>query len=177
MRAVMVRRHGGPEVLGHVEVADPQAGAGQLLVEVAAAGVNFVDTYVRQGRPPYVSDLPYVPGVEGAGTVIEVGPGVDGVAVGDRVAWTGVPGSYAERVVVPTDQAVPVPVDLELTVAAAIMLQGCTAHYLVSSCYPVAVDDPVVVHAAAGGVGLLLTQMMRIPGWHRHRHHLDPGQG
>ncbi len=144
--------------------SDPQAGGGQLLVEIAAAGVNFVDSYVRQGRPPYVSELPYLPGVEGAGTVAEVGPGVDGFAVGDRVAWTGVPGSYAERVVVPADQVVPVPVELDLTVAAALMLQGCTAHYLVSSCYPVAVDDPIVVHAAAGGVGLLLTQMIKMRG-------------
>jgi NADPH2:quinone reductase len=164
MRAVVVKEHGGPEVLQVTDMQAPQAGPDQLLVDVAAAGVNFMDTYRRQGRPSYVGDLPYVPGAEGAGTVAAVGPGVSGFAVGDRVAWTGVPGSYAEQVAVPADSAVPVPAGVELQTAAAAMLQGMTAHYLATSTYPVADGDPVVVHAAAGGVGLLLTQMVRMRG-------------
>jgi NADPH:quinone reductase len=105
-----------------------------------------------------------VPGAEGAGSVAAVGPGVADFAPGDRVAWTGVPGSYAEQVVIPADRAVPVPDALDLSVAAAVMLQGMTAHYLCHSTYPVAADDPAVVHAAAGGVGLLLTQMVKMRG-------------
>jgi NADPH:quinone reductase len=160
MRAVVVKQHGGPEVLQISDREVPQAGPGQLVVEIAAAGVNFMDIYQRQGNSPYAGDLPYVPGAEGAGTVVAVGPGVSDFAEGDRVAWTGVPGSYAEQVVVPADRAVPVPDGLDLQVAAAVMLQGMTAHYLSHSTYPVAQGDPVVVHAAAGGVGLLLTQMV-----------------
>jgi NADPH2:quinone reductase len=164
MRAIVVRQHGRPEVLQIAEMPDPRPGPGQLLVEVAAAGVNFMDIYQRQGNPPYASDLPYVPGAEGAGTVAGVGPDVQGFADGDRVAWTGVPGSYAERVVLPAGSAVPVPDGLDLQVAAAVMLQGLTAHYLSNSTYPVAGGDHVVVHAAAGGVGLLLTQMVKMRG-------------
>ncbi len=159
MRAVVVESNGGPEVLQAGERPDPSPGPGQLLVDVAAAGVNFMDIYQREGRPPYGGGLPYVPGAEGAGTVAATGAGVSGFAPGHRVAWTGVPGSYAERAVIPADRAVPVPAGLDLEVAAAVMLQGMTAHYLCHSTYPVAPGDPVVVHAAAGGVGLLLTQM------------------
>jgi NADPH:quinone reductase len=164
MRAVMVTQHGGPEVLVAADRAAPQAGPGQLLVDVAAAGVNYMDIYQRQGRPPYAGNLPYVPGAEGAGTVTAAGPGVSGFAVGDKVAWTGVPGSYAEQVAVPAGSAVPVPAGIELRTAAAVMLQGMTAHYLATSTYPVADGEHVVVHAAAGGVGLLLTQMARMRG-------------
>ncbi|MEV1289590.1 quinone oxidoreductase [Micromonospora sp. NPDC049679] len=164
MRAVVVERHGGPEVLAVAERADPKAGPGQLLVDVVAAGVNFMDIYQREGRPPYASGVPYVPGAEGAGSVVAVGAEVTEFALGDRVAWTGVPGSYAEQVVVPADRAVPVPDGVELEAAAAVMLQGMTAHYLCHSTYPVAAGDAVVVHAAAGGVGLLLTQMVKIRG-------------
>jgi NADPH:quinone reductase len=165
MRAVIGSQHGGPEVLQIGEVAPPEPGPGQLLVDVAAAGVNYMDIYQREGRPPYASAmLPYVPGAEGAGTVVAVGPGVSGFAVGDRVAWTQVPGSYAEQVAVPVALAVPVPEGMDLSVAAAVMLQGMTAHYLCHSTYPVAQGDPVVVHAAAGGVGLLLTQMIAMRG-------------
>ena len=164
MRAVVVKQHGGPEVLEVGDREAPHAGPGQLVVDVAAAGVNFMDIYQRQGNPPYTGDLPYVPGAEGAGTVAAVGPGVADFAEGDRVAWTGVPGSYAEQVIVPADRAVPVPEEVDLRVAAAVMLQGTTAHYLSSSTYPVAEGDPVVVHAAAGGVGLLLTQMVKMRG-------------
>lgn len=165
MRAVIGSRHGGPEVLQIGEVAPPEPGPGQLLVDVAAAGVNYMDIYQREGRPPYASaTLPYVPGAEGAGTVAAVGPGVSDFAVGDRVAWTQVPASYAEQVAVPAALAVPVPEGMDLSVAAAVMLQGMTAHYLCHSTYPVAQGDPVVVHAAAGGVGLLLTQMIAMRG-------------
>jgi NADPH2:quinone reductase len=164
MRAIVVRRAGGPEVLEPAELPDPQPGAGQLLVDVTAAGVNFMDIYQRQGNPPYVPELPYVPGAEGAGAVAAVGPGVTGFAVGDRVAWTGVPGSYAERVVLPAGRAVPVPDRIDLQVAAAVMLQGMTAHYLAKDTFPVGPGDAVVVHAAAGGVGLLLTQMATMRG-------------
>jgi NADPH:quinone reductase len=164
MRAIVVGRHGGCDVLQIAETSAPAPGPGQLLVDVAAAGVNFMDIYQREGRPPYVSQLPYIPGAEGAGTVAQAGPEASDFAVGDRVAWSGVPGSYAEQVVVPASAAVPVPPGTDLTVAAAAMLQGMTAHYLCHSSYPVADGDPVVVHAAAGGVGLLLTQMVVLRG-------------
>jgi len=164
MRAIVVRRHGGPEVLQGTDLPDLRPGAGQLLVDVAAAGVNFMDIYQREGRPPYADDLPYVPGGEGAGTVARAGPDVPGFAVGDRVAWTGVPGSYAAQVVLPAGRAVPVPDGVDLRVAAAVLLQGLTAHYLSSDTFAVRDGDPVVVHAAAGGVGLLLTQMVKMRG-------------
>jgi len=164
MRAIVVRRTGGPEVLEAAEVPDPQPGAGQLLVDVAAAGVNFMDIYQREGRPPYSPGLPYVPGAEGAGTVLTAGPDVTGFAAGDRVAWTGVPGSYASRAVVPAASALPVPDGVGLETAAAVLLQGMTAHYLSHDTFPVGNGDTVVVHAAAGGVGLLLTQMVTMRG-------------
>jgi len=161
----VVEEHGGPDVLQVREWPSPTPGPGQVLVDVAAAGVNFMDIYQREGRPPYGSGaLPYVPGSEGAGTVVVVGAGVSDVAVGDRVAWTAIPGSYAEQVVIPADRAVPVPAGVELEVAAAVMLQGMTAHYLCHTTYPVAVGEVVVVHAGAGGVGLLLTQMIKMRG-------------
>jgi len=164
MRAVVVTQHGGPEVLRLSDRPAPHAGPGQLVVDVAAAGVNFMDIYQRTGTPPYGGNLPYVPGAEGAGTVAAVGPGVTGFAVGDPVAWTGVPGSYAEQVVIPADRGVAVPDGVDLQVAAAVMLQGTTAHYLSTSTFPVAHGDLAVVHAAAGGVGLLLTQMVKMRG-------------
>jgi NADPH:quinone reductase len=164
VRAIIAERLGGPEVLKLTERDAPEPGPGQLLVDVAAAGVNFADIYRRQGDPPYTGDVPYVPGMEGAGTVAAAGPGVDGPGEGARVAWTGGEGSYAEQVIVPADRAVPVPDGVDLEVAAAVMLQGMTAHYLSHDTYPVAEGDPVVVHAAAGGVGLLLTQMAKMRG-------------
>jgi NADPH2:quinone reductase len=134
-------------------------------VNVAAAGVNYMDIYQREGRPPYASSGgPFIPGAEGAGTVAAPGPEVTGFAPGDRVAWTGVPGSYAEQVLVPAGRAVPVPAEMDLQAAAAVMLQGCTAHYLCHDTYPVSGGDPVVVHAGAGGVGLLLTQLVKMRG-------------
>ena len=164
MRAIMVSRPGGPEVLELTDVPAPEPGPGQLLVGVAAAGVNFMDIYQREGRPQYARPVPFTPGAEGAGTVLATGSGVAGFAAGDRVAWSGVPGSYAEQVAVPAGSAVTVPAGMDLATAAAVMLQGMTAHYLCHSTYPVAEGDPVVVHAAAGGVGLLLTQMVVMRG-------------
>ena len=134
-------------------------GPGQVLVQVAAAGVNFIDIYRRSGV--YPQPVPYVPGSEGAGTVLAVGDGVTEFSAGDHVAWAEGPGSYAEQVAVDARQAVPVPVGVDLKVAAAVMLQGLTAHYLCHSTYPVTEGTVAVVHAAAGGVGLLLTQMIK----------------
>jgi NADPH2:quinone reductase len=159
MRAVVVSELGGPEVLTAGQRPDPEPGPGQVLVEVAAAGVNFKDVYHRSGV--YPQQLPYVPGEEGAGTVLAAGDGADGLAPGDRVAWCAAPGSYAERVAVPAAHAVPVPDGIDLKVAAAVLLQGLTAHYLCRSTYPVQPGQVSVVHAAAGGVGLLLTQMIK----------------
>jgi NADPH2:quinone reductase len=164
MRVVEVSKLGGPDVLALAERDAPQPGPGQLLVHVAAAGVNFMDIYQREGRPPYGRELPFVPGAEGAGTVAALGPGVEGFAVGDRVAWAGVPGSYAEQALIPASSAVLVPDGVDTQIAAAVMLQGITAHYLCHSTYPVAHGDPVLVHAAAGGVGLLLTQLVKMRG-------------
>ncbi len=164
MRAVQVSANGGPEVLELVELDDPVAGPGEVVVQVAASGVNFMDTYQRGGM--YRIPLPAVLGSEGAGRVLAVGEGVTDVAVGDRVAWQGVPGSYAEQVKVPAERAVPVPDGVPDEVAAALLLQGMTAHYLCRSTYAVQDGDTVVVHAGAGGVGLLLTQLVRGLGGH-----------
>ena len=159
MRAIVVAELGGPEVLNLAEQPDPVPGPGRVLVKVAAAGVNFIDIYHRSGH--YPQPVPYVPGVEGAGTVIAAGEGVTGFAAGDRVAWAAAAGSYAEQVTVDAAQLVPVPAGIDLKAAAAVMLQGLTAHYLCRSTFPVAGGAVTVVHAAAGGVGLLLTQMIK----------------
>ncbi len=161
MRAIVVTRHGGPEVLELQDRPAPAPGPGQLLVDVEAAGVNFRDIYERKGGGPYEAETPHLAGVEGAGTVAAVGEGVDGVAPGDRVAWSDAQGSYAEQVLVSANAAVPVPEGIATDVAAAAMLQGSTAHYLASSTYPIQPGDTVIVHAAAGGVGLLLTQIAK----------------
>jgi NADPH:quinone reductase len=162
MRAIVVTETGGPEVLVQAEHPDPEPGPGQVVVEAAAAGVNFIDIYRRAGV--YRQPTPYVPGSEGAGTVVAVGEGVTDVAVGDRVAWHDARGSYAERVVVDAAMTVPVPDGIDLTAAAAVMLQGMTAHYLCRSTFEVKPGTVAVVHAAAGGVGLLLTQMIKTLG-------------
>jgi NADPH:quinone reductase len=161
VRAIVITRNGGPDVLEARDEPEPEAGPGTLLVALEAAGVNFRDVYEREGRAAYANDPPLVCGAEGAGRVLAVGEGVDGFSVGDRVAWAAAPGSCAERVAVPARAAVPVPEGLSSEVAAAAILQGMTAHYLSVSTYPVQPGDDVLVHAAAGGVGLLLTQMVK----------------
>jgi NADPH2:quinone reductase len=155
VRAVVIAEHGGPEVLTVSEIDEPEPGPGRVLAEVAAAGVNFIDVYHREGA--YPMPLPFVLGREGAGRVVALGEGVTEVAVGDLVAWSGAP-SYAERAVVPAAGLVPVPDGVSAETAAGCLLQGMTAHYLLHSTYPVQAGDAVLVHAAAGGMGLLLTQ-------------------
>jgi len=164
MRAISVENQGGPEVLRIADRDDPVPQPGQVVVRVVAAGVNYMDIYQRSGIGVYVQPTPFTPGGEGAGTVIAVGDGVTDVAPGDHVAWAGAPGSYAEQVVLPAERAVPVPNGIDLKVAAAVMLQGLTAHYLCHSTFPVKEGNVAVVHAAAGGVGLLLTQMIKARG-------------
>ena len=154
MHAVVFERNGGPEVLEYKEVADPRPGEGQVLVDVEAAGVNYRDVYEREGHG-YGSEPPAVIGVEGAGTVADTG---------ERVAWVGVAGSYAERVAADRDLLVPVPDGVSSEVAAAALLQGMTAHFLACDSYPIQSGDWVLVHAAAGGVGSLLTQLAKVRG-------------
>ena len=161
MRVVVGERLGGPEVLSVAEREAPRPGPGEVVVDVAAAGVNYMDIYQREGIGSYRPEPPFVPGAEGAGTVAAVGEGVTHLAVGDHVAWAGPGRSYAEQVALPAKGVVPVPDGINLQVAAAAILQGMTAHYLCTSTYPVREGDVAVVHAAAGGVGLLLTQMVK----------------
>jgi NADPH2:quinone reductase len=159
----MVTGYGGTDVLELVELESPSPAAGQLLVDVTVAGVNFRDCYERQGAG-YGGTPPFVTGAEGAGIVAEVGQGVSDVNVGDRVAWSHAPGSYAEQVLVDAASAIPLPTGVSDEIAAAVLLQGMTAHYLSHDVYPVQDGDSVLVHAGAGGVGLLLTQMVRSRG-------------
>ena len=163
MKAVVVEEAGGPDALQVVDRPEPEPGPGELRVDVRAAGVNFIDIYERSGAYPLPT--PFVVGSEGSGVVSAVGDGVDGFSTGDRVAWAMVRGAgYAEQVLLPADRAVPVPEELDDETAAATMLQGMTAHYLTRSTYPVSGGDNVLVHAAAGGMGLLLTQLARAAG-------------
>ncbi len=157
MRAVRVHETGGPQVLGVEQLADPSPGPGQVLVEVAAAGVNFVDTYLRSGAYPL--ELPATLGLEGAGTVVAVGEDVTDRQEGDRVAWADAPGSYASHVIHDAERTVLVPSGVELEQAAALMLQGMTAHYLAHSTHHLDDRDTALVYAAAGGVGRLLVQL------------------
>jgi NADPH:quinone reductase len=164
MRAVVVSRTGGPEVLEIRDLPVPQPGKGELLVDVEAVGVNYRDVYERNGA--YGGSPPFVAGVEGAGTVTAVGENVTEFSAGDRVAWSNAPGSYAEQIALEATRAVPIPDGISREVAAAVLLQGMTAHYLATSTYPVRTGDAVLVHAAAGGVGLLLTQIVKARGSH-----------
>jgi NADPH:quinone reductase len=161
VRAIVATELGGPSVLRLADHPDPVAGPGQVIASVAAAGVNFRDIYERTGVGAYATPTPYVPGAEGAGTVVAVGPGVTGLSVGSVVAWWNAPGSYAELVAVRAADAVPVPAGVDARTAAAVILQGLTAHYLAHATFPVTSGTVTVVHAAAGGVGLLLTQMIK----------------
>lgn len=159
MKAILITETGGPEKLALRDVEKPRAAAGQAVVEIKASGVNFIDVYFREGR--YPAALPFVPGQEAAGVVAEVGEGVTTVRVGDRVAWSSVQGTYAEFAAVPAAALVKLPEGLGFEQGAAAMLQGMTAHYLTESVYPVKKNDVALVHAAAGGVGLLLVQMVK----------------
>src|SRR5438552_12760174 len=157
MKAIQVKQTGGPEALKLVDLPVPQPKANEAVVKIAAAGVNFVDVYFREGR--YKAPLPFVAGQEGAGVVTAVGAEVNSVKKGDRVAWTGTLGSYAEYAAVPADRLVRIPQGVSEREAAAAMLQGMTAHYLSHDTYPLKRGETALVHAAAGGVGLLLVQM------------------
>ena len=162
MKAIRIHAPGGPEALQYDDVAEPTPGAGQVVVKLAAAGVNYIDVYFRTGA--YKAPLPLIIGLEGAGTVSAVGQGVTDVKAGDVVAWTGVSGSYAQMPAVPVDRLVKLPAGVAPKDGAAAMLQGMTAHYLVKSSYPLKKGDTCLVHAAAGGMGLLLCQMGKMLG-------------
>ncbi|WP_026917873.1 quinone oxidoreductase family protein [Gordonia shandongensis] len=156
MRAIHVSAHGGPEVLDLVDLPDPRPAPGQVLVAVDTAGVNFIDTYRRAGI--YPSSPPYVPGVEGAGEVVELGDGVTDLRVGDRVAWCDADASYAELVTVRAERLLPVPAEVDLSTAGSSLLRGLTAHYLLDGSAHPTRGDTVLIHAGAGGVGSILTR-------------------
>ena len=162
MRAIQITQTGGPEVLQFRELPTPEPGPGQVLVQIEACGVNFIDVYQREGRYPV--QLPFIPGQEAAGTVIALGPDVTSAKVGDRVAWCHAMGAYAEYAAVPVSRLVAIPEGISTPQAAAAMLQGMTAHYLAHSTYPIQRGDDVLIHAGAGGVGLLLIQMAKHSG-------------
>jgi NADPH2:quinone reductase len=168
MRAIVIEAYGGPEVVRLAERAAPQPGAGEVLVKLERAGLNFIDVHMRLGRyaksDTYRNALPMVIGMEGAGTVAETGAGVADFAAGDRVAYCISRGSFAEYAAVPAAKLVRVPADVDLDTATALMLQGLTAHYLSHSTFPLAPGDVCLVHAAAGGAGGLLVQLAKIRG-------------
>lgn len=159
MRAIQIQKTGGPEVLELVEIPVPKPQRGQVLVKIEAVGVNFIDTYLREGR--YPAALPFIPGQEAAGTVAEVGEDVDGFQAGDRVAWNGTRGTYAEFACAPASDLLRIPDEMSFEQAAAVLLQGLTAHYLAFDTFPIHAGETVLIHAGAGGVGLLLTQIAR----------------
>ncbi len=162
MKAIHVSRTGGPEVLCFKDVPNPEPGPGEVLVETEAIGLNYIDTYHRTGLYPL--DLPFIPGLEAAGTVVSLGSEATDFQLGDRVAYAGVPGSYAEFVAAPQERLVKLPDGVDPAAGAAAMLQGMTSHYLVHSTYEIAEGDTVLIHAAAGGVGLILVQMAKLRG-------------
>jgi len=159
MKAIQVQKHGGPEVLTLADLPVPKPKSNEVVVRISAAGINFVDVYFREGR--YPAPLPFVVGQEAAGIVSEVGSEVKSWKPGDRVAYTGILGSYAEYAAVPADRLVRIPETITFEQAAAAMLQGMTAHYLVNSTYSLKKGETALIHAAAGGVGLLLVQMAK----------------
>jgi len=160
--AIRMTETGGPEVLQVTEIEIREPGPGEVVVDVHASGINFIDTYHRSGL--YAVPLPFTPGSEGAGVVAAVGSDVTEVAEGDRVAWIGVPGSYASRLVANAADLFPLPDDIPLDTAAALPLQGMTAHYLIADTYPLGPGDRCLVHAAAGGTGRLMVQMAKLRG-------------
>ena len=159
MKAMRFHQHGGPEVLVYEDAPTPEAGPGEAIVRIEAIGLNYIDTYHRDGLYPV--ELPCIPGMEAAGIIARIGDGVEGVNVGDRVAYAGALGAYAEEAAVAVDRLVPLPDDISCEVGAAAMLQGMTAHYLAHSSYALGKDDTALIHAGAGGVGLLLIQMAK----------------
>ena len=181
MKAVRVHELGGPEVLRYEELTDPEPGANEALIKIEAAGVNFLDIYYRSGfywgghhgRP-----LPYIPGAEAAGIVVKVGAEVKNLQVGDRVAYgiSNGSGSYAELFAAPSWQLFKLPADIDFKTAAGTMLQGMTAHYLTHTTYPIKTNDTVLIHAAAGGTGLLLVQIAKDAWRLRDRHRIDAGK-
>ena len=162
MKAIRISQYGGADVLRFEDIDAPEPDDRQVRIAIEAAGVNFIDTYHRTGLYPL--DLPLTLGLEGAGTVNAVGAGVSNLMAGDRVAWKSVAGSYAEQVVANEDDVVKIPSKVATKTAAAVMLQGLTAHYLVNSTYPIREGDTCLIHAAAGGVGLSLVQMAKMRG-------------
>jgi NADPH:quinone reductase len=160
MHAIEVSETGGPEVLSYVDAPEPTPGPGEVLIKAEAIGVNFIDTYFRSGQ--YPRELPFILGTETCGTVVATGEGVDGLGAGDRVGTAAASGAYAELSTAPASLTAKVPDGVTSEVAASVMLKGLTAHYLLKSVYPVQGGDTVLVHAGAGGVGLILTQ------WARH---------
>ncbi len=159
MRAIQILENGGPEVLRFNDVADPKPVAGEALIRVEACGVNFIDTYFREGR--YPAKLPYTLGQEAAGVIVAIGEGVSDLKPGDRVAWCGVPGTYATLAVAPAARLVKIPEGVTTRQAAAVLLQGMTAHYLLQSTFPVLAGETILIHAGAGGTGLLLIQLAK----------------
>ncbi len=162
MKAIRIHQYGGPEAMQLDELPPPTPGPWEVLIRVEAAGVNFLDIYQRSGA--YKSDLPLVLGQEGAGTVEAVGPGVTDLSIGDRVGWVNIIGSYATHLVAPAERIVRIPDGIDTQTATAAMLQGMTAHYLAYSMVQLGADDACLVHAAAGGVGQLLCQMLKMRG-------------
>lgn len=157
MRAIQITQHGGPDVLTPVDIEHPKPGPGEVLIRTTAVGVNYIDTYFREGI--YPRDLPFVPGSEGAGVIEAVGQGTKDLVVGDRVAWCQAPGSYAEYVVAPVESLVAVPEGVDDDIAASMLLQGLTAHYLISDTHRAMEGDTILITAGAGGVGQLLIQL------------------
>jgi NADPH2:quinone reductase len=162
MQAIQILTTGSPDVLILRDLPTPTPGSGEALIRLEASGVNFIDVYFREGR--YPAKLPYTLGQEAAGTVISIGDNVTSLKAGDRVAWCGVPGTYAQLAVAPADRLVQIPESVTFQQAAGAMLQGMTAHYLAYSTYSIRPNDEVLIHAGAGGVGLLLTQMAKFLG-------------
>ncbi|MEB2416684.1 quinone oxidoreductase family protein [Citrobacter sp. R-1.5.2] len=165
MKAIVMNRPGGYEVLEQIEMPTPIPAAGQVLVKVHASGINFMDIGVRQGNF-WTEPNPKVLGVEGAGQVLAVGEGVEDISPGQRVAWVYAPGSYAENVVIPASSLVAIPDEIDYRTAASVMMQGLTASHFATDFYPIQPGDIALVHAAAGGVGLLLTQIIKLRGGH-----------
>lgn len=164
MQAIALETYGGPEQLQLRDLPSPQPGPGEVLVDIAAAGVNYMDVGTRQGFLRRVLPLPLTPGVEGAGRIAAVGAGVTDLRVGDRVAWFYAWGSYGQQMVAPAAALVPLPDDIDFETAAGLMMQGLTASHFVSETYAIKPGDTALVHSAAGGVGLMLTQMIRLLG-------------